>query len=208
MYILSVVFTLFLILLRVVITQTLIYSFFIWNIVLAAVPYYISSKLKYQKRLTSKAFTLLFLWLLFYPNAPYIITDLFHYTQRSPVPYWYDLLICVSAVWNGLILGLTSLLQVEQFLNLHLKPLSVKVFTLFSFILCGYGIYLGRYLRFNSWDIISNPYNLVMSCLERVIHPFQHIATWSFTFLFALMMALFYYTVKSLIDANADSVKQ
>lgn len=208
MYILSIVFTLFLILLRVVITQTLIYSFFIWNIILAAVPYYISSKLKYQKRFTPKAFTLLFLWLLFYPNAPYIITDLFHYTQRSPVPYWYDLLICVSAVWIGLILGLNSLLQVEHFLNLHLKPLSVKGFTLFSFILCGYGIYLGRYLRFNSWDIISDPYNLVASSFEIIIHPFQHIATWSFTFLFASMMALFYYTVKSLIASNTHPVKQ
>ena len=197
MLMLSVALTMLLITTRIVLTHSLTYIFFAWNIFLAIIPLVISSYLLKQNRLGIKSIIFLFVWLLFYPNAPYIITDFFHYVERPPVPYWFDLLICISAVWNGLIIGLISLIQVEQFLSRHLKQVIVKAIVLTSFILCGYGIYIGRYLRFNSWDIITDIDGLFDASLQRFIHPFHHITTWSFTFLFAAMMAVFYYTIKS-----------
>ena len=198
MLILSIGFTMLLLAIRITLTHTLTYIFFAWNIFLAIIPLWLSHQLLQQKNLKAKAVVLLFLWLLFYPNAAYIITDLFHYIERPPVPFWFDLLICTSAVWNGLILGLISLLQVEQFLFFHLKPLQVKAFILFSFILCSYGIYIGRFLRFNSWDIVTDIDGLFYASFDRVFHPFHHTTTWAFTLLFATMMAVFYYTIKAI----------
>jgi len=123
------------------------------------------------------------------------------------VPYWFDLLICISAVWNGLILGLISLIQVEQFLSKHLRFIIVKTVILSSFILCGYGVYVGRYLRFNSWDLLTDIDGLFDASLQRVLHPFHHTSTWSFTFLFAAMMALIYYTIKSIANIFKQQIK-
>ena len=198
MLILSVAFTMILLATRIALTNSLTYLFFVWNIFLAIIPLVFSNYLLKQKKLGIKSIIIVFGWLFFYPNAPYIITDFFHYVERPPVPYWFDLLICISAVWNGLILGLISLIKVEQFLSRHLKPTAVKAIVLVSFIVCGYGIYIGRFLRFNSWNIITDIDGLFDASFQRIIHPFHHTTTWSFTLLFAAMMAVFYYTIKSI----------
>lgn len=198
MLILSVAFTMLLLATRILLTQTLTYTFFVWNLVLAIIPLLLSNRLLKQQKLGISSTIIILLWLFFYPNAPYIITDFFHYVERPPVPYWFDLLICISAVWNGLIIGLISLIQVEQFLSKHLKPKLVKTIVLSSFILCGYGIYIGRFLRFNSWNIITDIDGLFDASLQRIVHPFHHTTTWGFTILFAAMMAVFYYTIKSI----------
>ena len=198
MLFLSVAFTMLLLTTRIVLTHSLTYIFFVWNLFLAIIPLVLSNYLFKQQKLGIKSIVIIFGWLFFYPNAPYIITDFFHYVERPPVPYWFDLLICISAVWNGLIIGLISLTQVEQFLLLHLKPIIVKTIVMASFFLCGYGIYIGRFLRFNSWDIIADIDGLFDASLERVIHPFHHTTTCGFTILFAAMMAVFYYTIKSI----------
>ena len=200
MLILSISFTTILIIFRIIFSQELTYIFLAWNIFLAIIPLWFSRKLLQQKEFRTKSVLLLFLWLIFYPNAPYIITDLFHYTDRPPIPFWFDLLIMISAVWNGLILGLISLLQVEQFLSLHIQPYKVKALVILSFFLCGYGIYIGRFLRYNTWDVIAQPKGLLIDTIQNSIHPFHHPRTWAFTVLFAVMMAVIYYTLKSLID--------
>ncbi len=197
MLFLSITFTMLLLLIRIAITHQLTYIFYSWNIFLAIIPLWFSKKIARQKILKHKSYLLLVGWLLFFPNAPYIITDLFHYTERPPIPFWYDLLIVTSAAWNGLMLGLISLMQVEQFLLLHLKPLLVKVFVILSFILCGYGIYIGRFLRFNSWDIVTDLDGLFFASFDRIFHPFHHLTTWAFSILFAMMLALFYYSIKA-----------
>jgi uncharacterized membrane protein len=198
MLIASVLFTLILLLIRIMLTNHLTYIFYAWNLFLAITPLWISSKLSAQQTFNIKSYLLLSMWLLVFPNAPYIITDLFHFTQREPIPFWYDLLIVTTAAWNGLILGLVSILQVEQFLANHLSQQKLKIAMTVSFILCGFGVYLGRYLRFNSWDIIYNIDDLLYQITHRFIHPFQHTTTWGFTILFAIMIALFYYTIKAL----------
>src|SRR6202008_1566925 len=93
-----------------------------WNTFLAAIPYFVSTQLLKLKKLNLAAWLMLAVWLAFFPNAPYIITDILHYEERPPVPFWYDVLLVISAAWNGLILGLVSLMNVEIFLHRFLKP--------------------------------------------------------------------------------------
>jgi uncharacterized membrane protein len=195
---LSIAFTMLLLAVRIAYTQELTYIFYVWNTFLAFMPLWFSRKLVKQSGINRNAIILLAGWLLFFPNAPYIITDVFHYEQRPPIPKWYDLLIVISAAWNGLLLGIVSLMQVENFLSLHLSKLWVNISVITSLLLCGYGVYIGRFLRFNSWDILTNPISLLFSSMHQIRHPHQNINVWAFTFLFAAMLCLVYFTLKHL----------
>lgn len=194
----SISFTMALLLVRFYYSNTFDYRFYGWNTFLAAIPYVASTLLLKMKKLHIGAIVLLACWLLFFPNAPYIITDLFHYEERFPVPYWYDLVLVISAAWNGLILGIVSLMNVEKFLSRYLKPFWVLVCEVISLLLCGYGVFIGRFLRFNSWDIFKDPRELVYNSAHHVLLPQHYSKLWVFTLLFSLLIGIIYFTLKKL----------
>lgn len=182
---------------RMVHTTSWVFVFIPWNLFLAIVPLYFSHMLaRYSRRRVAWGF--LALWLLFFPNAMYIVTDLFHLKQRSGIPQWYDLLILFTAALNGLIIGFLSLKNVEQFLciKMHRRYIPVVLFGLF--LLCGYGIYLGRYLRWNSWDIATDPLELFDDIKQNVVHPFRNIQCWMLTGLFGTWLFIMYNYFKQL----------
>lgn len=193
---LSVCFTLTLVFIRAFITSQFIYVFYVWNLLLAIVPVAISNRLLRQKSFGIKSYLLIFTWLIFFPNAPYIVTDLFHFVKRDGIPLWFDLLIVTTAAWNGLMLGFISLSNVEKFLLKYFVQTKVKLLLAVSLLLCGFGVYLGRFLRFNSWDVFSNFDELIFEVSHRFIHPFQYTSIWGFSFLFAMMIAIFYELLK------------
>ena len=174
------------------------YLFYIWNFILAIIPFLCSRQLAYRQNLNYKAILLMICWLLFFPNAPYLITDILHFENRPPVPAWYDLTLVVSGAWNGLLLGIISLMQVEQFLLRFFKKTRVSLFVFLFIALGGYGVYLGRFMRYNSWDIATRPLLLVSSLVQQLLHPHQHLAVWAFTLVFSVMLGILYTTVKQL----------
>ena len=202
MLILSISFTIILVFLRIVYINNLAYIFYVWNLFLAIIPLVCSSKLQQQQTINLKAIILLAIWLLFLPNAPYLITDIFHYQLREPIPLWYDLLIVTTAAWNGLLLGIVSLMQVENYLLHHFKKVLVQGFVLISLMLCGYGVYIGRYSRFNSWDIVTKPHRILIDSAYQIRHPFQNYHVWAFTVLFGVMLAIVYFTLQQLKTSN------
>ena len=140
-------------------------------------------------------------------NAPYLVTDLFHFEQRPPVPYWYDLMIVISGAWNGAALGITSLLQVEKFLAKHIKVKWRMPSTIALIILCSYGIYLGRYKRYNSWNIVTKPEDIAHTMLSHITEPWEHMQAWMFTVSFAILLNIIYFTVKKMpayLKQNSD----
>lgn len=203
----SITFTMSMLLVRFVYSGTLDYRFYGWNTFLAAIPYLVSTQLLYRKTKGMTAYALLVVWLLFFPNAPYIITDLLHYEERPPVPFWYDILLVISAAWNGLILGLVSLMNVETYLKRFLKPLWVNVCVVLSLFLCGYGIFIGRFLRFNSWDVVTDPRSLVYTSAHHVLLPQRYSKLWVFTLLFAVLLGIIYYTLKALPEILREQEK-
>ena len=74
-----------------------------------------------------------------------------------------------------------------------LAPLILLILFLGSF-----GVYLGRFLRWNSWDIISNPFQLLISIGHRIVSPFDHVQTWGITLVFTAFFYLLYITIKKL----------
>lgn len=196
-------FTVLLLVIRMIITGELTYIFLAWNLFLAWVPFAISQQLDSN---TGK-WKILFLiacWLLFLPNAPYIITDFLHLKQRPPVPYWYDILLLFSAAVNGLLLGLLSLFAVEKFLTSRYNKWVSGFILLSSFFLCAFGIYMGRYLRWNSWDIVTNPLEIATAILDRLLNPLDHFKTWSVTLLFGSFLFVMYYSMKNLFNYKTN----
>lgn len=137
-------------------------------------------------------------WLLFLPNAPYLITDLVHLEPRPSVPYYFDLVLLFSAAWNGLLLGLLSFQQIERQLNLHFARWKVNSIVFVLFLLCGFGIYLGRFDRYNSWHIITQPFDLAADIIRYMLQPLQHLHTWAVTVLFGAALWLMYQTMRQL----------
>lgn len=137
-------------------------------------------------------------WLAFFPNALYIVTDLIHLELESAVPKWFDAVLLFSSAFVGLMFAFISLYRVEAFLSKTVySKLQVPLILLILF-LGSFGVYLGRFLRWNSWDIVSNPSRLMLSIGQRIVAPFDHVQTWGITVLFTVFFYLLYITVKKL----------
>lgn len=157
------VYCLALLLIRAKITQSIYLFFLVWNLILAAIPYALSSYATVHFSTLKKEITglILFSWLAFLPNSFYIITDLVHVVRSAGNLFYFDLLLISSFAVTGFFLGLLSLIQVENlFQKLNFKNKITSAIVLLVCFLNGFGIYIGRVLRFNSWDILSNPIEL------------------------------------------------
>ena len=97
------------------------------------------------------------LWLLFLPNAPYILTDFKHLFPSPVVPLWVDVVVIAAPAWTGMLLGFLSLYLVQSVLRQHVGPRVTWTAAVAVLGLASFGIYLGRVLRWNSWDVIANP---------------------------------------------------
>jgi uncharacterized membrane protein len=201
-------FSCLLLLARVTITGSLAYTFLPWNLFLAFVPYWITGRMIRNVSLIENRFSfyaLLGVWLLFIPNSFYIITDLFHLTHIDSAPKWFDLLLIFSFAWNGLLYGIISLHRVEQIFSLQTRK-SWMILLVFSVMwLCALGIYIGRFLRFNSWDILTDPFNLAAGISELVTHPFENSYAWGMTMVYGVFMTLLYFTIKKLSESFSVS---
>lgn len=214
---LSMLFSCLLIVARVVHTEHRHFIFLVWNLFLAYIPYFISTQLTRLETLggesrpvTSGAgrglgwWMLALLWLLFIPNSFYIITDLYHlgdlYNDRT-MPQWFDLAMILSFVWNGLLLGVLSVRQMERIFLPRLTLLSELLFLYPVMWLNALGIYIGRYLRYNSWDIVTDPFRLLRDIATLVIHPLRHQNVWDMVLCFSILMTLIYLLMKRISKA-------
>ena len=196
---LFIAFIVVLISIRIAYSGTRMYVFLLWNIFLAGIPLLVTRYLSNNKITTKwKQIFLLFVWLLFFPNALYIITDLVHLQKASIVPKWFDAILVFSSAIVGLLMAFASLLKVEQFLNQQFSKKKVAVFIILFLFLGSFGVYLGRFLRWNSWNIINDPFSLLSSVLQRFVFPFEHLHTWSITFILTTVFYLLYLSIKKL----------
>jgi uncharacterized membrane protein len=184
------------------------FAFLVWNLFLAAIPLGFAVLLSKIERWLLAA-PLLSGWLLFFPNAPYVLTDLLHLRPRSGIPVWYDLLMLLSFALVSLWMGFQSLQLVQAWIARKSSALMAWSFVAGCLFLSGFGIYLGRFLRWNSWDIVSNPASLFADIWERFAHPFSHGQTWGVTLGFGGMLLVAYLfwkssTIATITDDHAD----
>lgn len=190
--ILAVVFNI----LRVIIWGKFSFIYILWNIFLAFIPFIISSLLlSYSKRdkFNKAIFVLgIFLWLLFIPNAPYIITDFIHLGEIRAVPIIFDTFLLFSSASLGLILGFHSLFHIEQIIKMKYSPKITSAMIGGIIFLISFGIYLGRFLRFNSWDVFINHTSLIKNIWKIFSESSVRVEVCLYTLLFFFFLVLFY----------------
>jgi uncharacterized membrane protein len=144
-------------------------------------------------------------WLLFLPNAPYVLTDLIHF-RVGAVPYWYDLIMLIAFVWSGTVAGLLSLYLMQLRIRESWGARAGWLFAIVALWLSSFGIYLGRFLRFNSWDVVTNPDDIVSSIWQRMRHPFAHPRTYVFTLLLGLFLIGAYSTLVTFAHVDIEKI--
>jgi uncharacterized membrane protein len=152
---------------RIAWTGNVRYAFLVWNLFLAWLPLVFALLAREHYRAGERPgwrfCGLSAAWLLFFPNAPYIFTDLAHLTSRYFPHFWVDLAVILSCALTGLVLGFVSLYLMHSVVTRMLGQAAGWTFVAVAAGLCSFGIYLGRFLRFNSWDVVAKPGKLVES---------------------------------------------
>lgn len=180
-----------------------------WNLFLAWLPM-LGALIAYNlgKRYGRRAWPLilpfLVLWLLFFPNAPYILTDFIHLRPVGDVPLWYDLILVITYALTGVFLGLVSLYLMQSLVRRAFGVVTSWVFTLGVLAVTGFGVYLGRFPRWNSWDLLTDPSALLADIWMRITNPLTHSKTFVFSLLFSLCLAAMYFVFVSVIHLRDD----
>lgn len=206
--------------LRVLITHSLRYSYLIWNLFLAWIPYlisigisFIAGRIHNRRRVRLSIIILGFVWLLFYPNAPYILTDFIHIikippyiTQETSVVtnnaiVWYDIVLNSSFAFIGHLIGLISIIICQRIFSKEFNKTIGWLIVFGAMFSGGYGIYVGRFVRLNSWNIFTKPFLTT----KIVISNLGNVKALLFTLSFAFFIFMTYIVVYSFHKLRAKT---
>ena len=195
----ALIFSIILLMVRMKLNKSYFFLFLIWNVFLAIIPYTITMYLNTKPNISKikLAFWSL-VWLAFLPNAPYIVTDLIHIRIGNHSLLWLDVLVVLSFALSGLLLFFISIMDMQKLLKSKFEKLPVEAVSIVIIFLCGFGVYLGRFLRYNSWEIISQPHLLFKDIITIIFSPFQHFEAWLFTLGFGAFLVVGYFMFKNL----------
>jgi uncharacterized membrane protein len=174
------------------------YGFLIWNLFLAWIPFLISY---FAYTMTLRRWWIYIaipltaiLWLIFFPNAPYILTDFQHLaTSAGDLPVWYDVMMLIWFAFTGLLLGMVSLFLMQEIIRREFGRPAGWAFVALVAALSSAGVYMGRFLRWNSWDILRDPTGIALYTFERAQNP--SVQALGFTGLFAAFFLFLYITL-------------
>jgi uncharacterized membrane protein len=174
------------------------YGFLIWNLFLAWIPFiisYFTYTLTHRRRWLYIVIPVAaFFWLIFFPNAPYILTDFQHLANRpADLPVWYDVMMLIWFAFTGLLLGMVSLFLMQEIIRREFGRWPGWAFVALVTGLSSAGVYMGRFLRWNSWDILLNPTDIAVYTFERAQNP--SLQSIGFTSLFGLFFLFLYITL-------------
>ena len=182
-------------------SHSLTYFFLLWNLFLAWIPYLCSlwaDRFDARRSRNTRRIVLpSLLWLAFFPNAPYILTDIWHLQARHPIPLWYDASLLSVFALAGLFLAVFSLRTMQRLVRSYGGSLVGWIFVLLAVTLAGLGVYLGRFLRWNSWDLLLHPHLVFGDVVVRLTNPMDHPRAIAFTVLSAAILLVCYLAIHS-----------
>ncbi len=166
------------------------FRFLLWNLFLAWLPlgFALLARAGHRRRgrLSPAVGLSACAWLLLFPNALYIVTDFVHLRGNWHAGlFWIDLVIIFLSAFTGLTLGFLSLYIMQSIVRRIRGAAPAWLFVLGALGLSGFGVYLGRFLGWNSWDLIGAPDMLLRDIFARIVNPWVYPETFKFTLLFA-----------------------
>lgn len=187
------------------------FSYLIWNLFLAWLPlvfaYWLTQTLRHKAWSSWEALGVSVLWLIFLPNSFYMISDFIHLLDVARVDVLYDAIMFTSFIVTGVALGYSSLYLVHCQLKKRLAPKTVAALLGGTLLLSSFAVYIGRDLRWNSWDLLTNPGGLLFDISDRLQHPATYpqmfVTIISFTILLSSMYWLLYRTTQLLHHTTA-----
>jgi uncharacterized membrane protein len=200
-----------LLLARAVETGSSSYRFLVWNLVLAWIPFLLALALyDAHRRRAGGGWQLLLAagWLLFLPNAPYIVTDFLHVGVIGGAPIWFDASLVAAFAATGVMLGLASLLLVQAVVSESWGAAWSWLVLLPVFALCGFGIALGRIARFNSWDAVAQPDAILRVLGDKLLDPASAVRGIALVAALTVSLAVGYvvlYAVAGLVPRRSSS---
>jgi uncharacterized membrane protein len=187
---------------RVVLTQRFTHLFLVWNMILAWIPLCLAMRIddidERQPGGTWRFWATALAWLMFFPNAPYIFTDLKHLRPVLQSRWWTDLILILFFALIGLVLAFLSLHRMQRVVARRRGIRSSWAFVSGVMFLSGFGVYLGRFGRWNTWDVLINPIPLLVGSVNSV-----HGQSAKFTILFGLFLLTSYLLLYSLTSLPA-----
>jgi uncharacterized membrane protein len=176
------------------------YPFLNFNLALAWIPLLAALAASVARRNRITFFLVMplctVLWLMFFPNAPYLLTDFQHLSfSYGSSPVWLDVILLIWFAWTGLLLGIASLYLMQEIVTRAFNREVGWIFAIVAVILSSVGVYLGRFLRWNSWDLLQDPLSIARDMYGIVRHPLANLPTYVFTILFTLLFLFIYVTI-------------
>lgn len=179
--------------------------YLLWNLLLAWIPlilaYWLVAILRIKLWSSWTALGISLAWLLFLPNSFYMVSDYIHLSDMVRSDVLFDSLVFTVFVLEGLILGYTSLYLVQAEFRKRIGEMRSQLLSGVFVLLCSFAIYLGRELRWNSWDVLVNPAGILFDISERIIDPLAHPQTFSVTAMFFVFLIGLYWTLQVIVKA-------
>jgi len=181
---------------RVALRGEIGFAFLVKNLFLAWVPYFFGLAAvwlhEHRPRARIRIAATWGAWLAMFPNAPYIFTDLIHWRYRREMPWWFDLGLCLMFSLAGFVLALASLRIMHELVRRRVGLVGGWIFVVVVVFLSGFGIFLGRFLRWNSWDLLTHPHVILGQTLRGLLDPLAHTQAIGVTLMFGTMLLAVY----------------
>jgi len=177
---------------RAVYTENLRFVFLVWNLFLAWIPVVAAAGLVRSRGSWWAVGVLGTVGLLFLPNAPYLTADLIHLRPRTDAPLWFDALMLTTFAMTGVAIGFSAIHWVHDWCTQRFSAWVGGFVSAVATLLCGYGLYLGRVERYNSWDSLLAPRGLFLDVVSHLTDPWSHLDVWKFTLVYGVWMAVLY----------------
>ncbi len=185
------------------------YSFLNWNLFLAWLPLIFSTiLLRYTRRnpwVSPAGLAWTVVWLGFLPNSFYLVTDFMHLQGSTARTLLFDVVLLLLFTLAGLVVGFVSVYQVHRLLLLRINSASASRVVAGVFFACSFAIYLGRFLRWNTWDVVTNPAGIILDVTDRIFDPGAHQQTFWITILFFAMLTTLYFVAWEFAKALQSS---